>query len=139
MKRVFFFLLFVYITLPYCKKNNQDNPFKVSLESISGNYRLIAATAGGIDVFSNQDTMLNYFKSCMKDDIYRFNAGNVLQVEDAGQVCIPTTSDTGSWSLLNPTKLAIDGEEAIIKFFDGQKLLLTREINDQMTEFTFIK
>lgn len=136
MSRTLVYLVVLFVAFSSCKK---DDAFTISKETITGNYKVTAGTANGIDVYSNPNEDLNIFEPCMKDDIYRFNGNNSFIVEDAGEVCTITTAESGTWEFISSTRISINDEEATINSFNGRDLIITSVSNGVTGRFTFTK
>jgi Lipocalin-like domain len=101
MKKILFTLLVGTLVLGSCKKKDDDTPpvCEKTAAGIAGNYKTTKVevnTGGG---FSDVTNVL--LDVCEKDDVYKFNANGTFQYEDAGTVCSPSGSGTGTWSVAN--------------------------------------
>jgi hypothetical protein len=117
-----------------CKKS-QDAP-PITKENLAGAYKIIAdvATSSGVstDVYAT-------YQSCAKDDIWSFNTDNSLVVTDAGVVCDPSDSWSGTWSL-EGTTITVAGQSGTVTKFDGSIMEITITLSDTSSEkITFKK
>ena len=137
MKNIAFALLATMMLGAACKK--EDKPFVISKDTVSGNYKLTAATVGGVNIYDNTDPSMNLIRSCMKDDIHQFKQDLTYVIVDVGETCNPTSADNGTWKFISSTQIEIDGEAAAITSFDGKKLVLTGDAAGIPTVITFTK
>lgn len=139
MKKLFFAsaLAIVFIS---CQKNKDEeaaNP--ITMQSLAGTYTLGSVTmkvAGGAEENIKDATM----EPCERDDKLTLKANGSFINEDAGTVCDPTTTATGTWSLTsNNTKIVMDGEESTIQSFNNGVLKIgeTGTMNGATYTITF--
>lgn len=122
MKRTTFIILSTFL---FFSCNKPKNDCTVTTQSISGSYKITAATykanagAAEIDNFN-----ILFPDPCQRDDVYTFNAAGTYQIADVGMICTTPGNDNGTWSVTGPTVIVIDGEPVTIESFDCNKLIL---------------
>ena len=104
-----------------CKKEEDNNSCTTSVASLSGTYKVVAATytAPGLP---NQDAYA-MLDACEKDDLQVLNANGSFTYQDAGTVCNPNGTYTGTWSLSGST-ITLDGEVGTIQSFNCDRLVI---------------
>jgi hypothetical protein len=109
-----FLILFIALTaFLACKKSSTDTTtsLDVTIANIAGTYKITAATSsiGGtsIDVYNNASV----FPACSKDDIYVFNSNGTYTITDAGVVCSPSNTISGSYSVNTAAKTITVGTQ----------------------------
>ena len=124
MKKLLLPICLIIFALVSCKKDKDEPTCVVSTASVTGNYKITAGTykqtpsSADLDFFASLD-------ACEKDDIYGFAASGVLNYQDAGTVCSPNGSYSGTWSLSGTTMLNLDGELTTIQSFTCSTLIIT--------------
>ena len=118
-----------------CKKTSSTNSCAITEANLEGNYKITDATyqdpADGIpetDVFSNP-LFASEFPACQKDDIISLNANNVYVYTDAGVVCSPNGSSTGSWELKSDTLIRVTpskNDSVVISSFNCSAAILVK-------------
>ena len=120
-------LLFAISTFIFssCRKTPEKTTCETTSANIPGVYKLTAAThkasatAAEVDCFKEP-----IFIPCEKDDTFTFNANGSYVQADIGIICSPSGNDDGSWELLGPTSILLDGDIITIKSFDCKNLIL---------------
>jgi hypothetical protein len=106
-------VFFALIAFFACKKSSTDTTVSldVTAANIAGTYKITAATTsiGGIttDVYNNASV----FPVCSKDDIYVFNANGTYTITDAGVVCTPSNTFSGSYTVNTAAKTITIGTQ----------------------------
>lgn len=111
-----------------CKKD-KDKAASCSTDvpSISGSYKFAAYTYKQTPSSPEEDYLPVIFPdACERDDVLALNANGNYTVTDAGTVCTPAGSDSGTWSLAGNT-LGIDGDLSTIQSFDCKTLVLVNQ------------
>ena len=117
-------LLLACLVLPLfisCNKDKDD--CETTTAKVAGTYRLTAAkykqtpTSGEID-------LLVLLDACEKDDLEVLNGNGSYTHQDAGTVCTPSGTYSGTWSLAGNT-LTIDGQASTVTSFDCTTLVFT--------------
>jgi hypothetical protein len=110
-------------TFSSCKKD-KDDASSISIQSISGSYKLGAWTYQ-LNQMPVED-MIQYMDDCEKDDLFTFKNDKSFTYADAGVQCAPAGDYDGDWNLPSSTKIIIDGEEFQLDSFDGTTLKISR-------------
>jgi len=126
--------------LSSCDKNDDDDNKEITptVANLSGSYKVTAASANISGQTFNLLTNEMYFDNCQKDDLYVLNSNLSYEVKDQGTQCSPSSNDTGTWSL-NGNKLAIDGDEATIKSWNGKAFVVEFSDGSGTLSFTYTK
>ena len=119
MKKLLFSVTLAALTLISCKK---DKDCETSTASLSGNYRQTAIKYKQTPSSTEQDVFAN-LPACEKDDILVLNSNGSYNYQDAGTVCTPNGSFSGTWSYSGST-ITINGEAATIQSFDCSSLVI---------------
>lgn len=140
MKKLFSFIALYLFLASSCKKNEQQQEaFIISKQTLTGNYKITAASISGINIFDNADPGKNVFRPCDKDDIHQLNADESYVVVDAGTACAPSSASMGTWKFISATKLTLDTDEATIKSFNGKELVWQGELAGFPVEVTYTR
>ena len=120
----------LFLAFNACSKSANSTTNAKTSDNISGSYKITAilVTANGLTV----DEYAN-LKDCEKDNLIILNKDLTLIYTDAGIVCVPSESSTGTWSLsANSDSLKIygipnfpTGVSGYIKSWDGKSLVLS--------------
>jgi hypothetical protein len=104
-----------------CKKTDTCT---LSSTSILGTYKMTAnkyrATGTTVD--------LDYYAAadaCQKDDTYTVASGGVFTITDAGVVCSPSNTSTGTWTLSGTTFTTDGSDAATVASFSCSGMVLT--------------
>ena len=125
MKKLVFFLAIGTLTFVSCKKDKDD--CQTTAASLAAAYRTVSIkykqtpSSSELDYFATLD-------ACEKDDILTLNANGTYSYTDAGSVCAPPGSYTGTWSVSGNT-ITVDGDNGTIQSFDCSTLVLYVENN----------
>jgi hypothetical protein len=114
-----------------CKKDKDKSPScTTDVASISGSYKFTAYSYKETPTSPEQDYFTVIFPdACERDDVLSLNSNGNYTITDAGIVCSPAGSDSGTWSLSGST-MTINGDPATIQSFDCKTLVLVN--NDIM-------
>jgi hypothetical protein len=123
------------IVLFSCKK--EDSGCSKNVANISGTYKIVSVKEQVSATAPETDITNEWFSEpCEKDNLYILKSDGTFEYNDAGIVCDPSDSYTGTWSL-NGNMLDIDGDNADITSFDCHSLIITS--TDVMTPGDKIK
>lgn len=120
MKKLIFTLATGVLTIVSCKKDKED--CQTSAASLAMSYRTVSIkykqtpSSAELDYFATLD-------ACEKDDILTLNVNGTYSYTDAGTVCSPSGSYTGTWSV-NGNTITVDGDNGTIQSFDCTTLVL---------------
>ena len=122
MKKLLAIALCAFI-LVSCKKDKKCN---ADAAGISGNHRVTAVTYRTSPT-SPETSFYDFFfpDACDRDNIIVLNANGTYELIDAGTVCSPSSSETGTWTVVGST-INIDGEIATIASFDCDNLVMVQ-------------
>ncbi len=121
MKKLIFSCLAFTFLLTSCDKD--DDVCNLSNDSLVGTYSITAAKFKPVGGGSEID-LLAGSSACEKDDLVVFNDNGSIAYQDAGTVCSPSNSSTGTWSLSGNT-ITIDGEAGTVSSFDCSRMVVT--------------
>jgi len=111
-----------------CSKNSSyssNTGSQITVAKLSGTYALkgLTGTYAGVTI-----SIYDSLKACQKDNLLQLNTDMSLSLIDAGIVCVPPETTTGTWAL-KADSLLFSGAVLIgsskIKSFDGTTLVLT--------------
>jgi len=120
MKKLLFSVTLAALTLISCKKDKDE--CTTSTATLSGNYRQTAIKYKQTSSSAEQD-FFAALDACEKDDILALNANGAYNYQDAGTVCTPNGSYSGTWSYSGST-ITVDGDVATIQSFDCKSLVI---------------
>jgi len=111
-----------------CKKDKDDpnQEIEITTANMIGSYKLTAET-DKLGTLPERNTLAEDYDACELDDLYQFEAANVVKYVDAGTKCEEDHSGTVTWKL-EGKKLTIDDRN-----FDVVKLTKSQII------FTFTR
>ncbi len=92
-----------------CKKDKKDATCSLNSNAFEGSYKITSATFQ-IGNLPEENIFDTEFDVCEKDDIYSFGANSVFTLTDAGIICDPTNSATGTWGLNGNILTFSDGD-----------------------------
>ena len=99
MKKALICLSFI-VSIIGCKKDDPVNPnLPVTLANIAGNYKMTDVTIAS----TSSSVYSTFVPACERDDTYAFAASGAVIRTDAGAVCSPNTSASGTFSLTGST------------------------------------
>ena len=119
MKKLLFSVTLAALTFISCKK---DDDCETSTASLSGNYRQTAIKYKATPTSPEQD-FFAALDACEKDDILALSSNGAYNYQDAGTVCVPNGSYSGTWSYSGST-ITVDGDVATIQSFDCTSLVI---------------
>jgi hypothetical protein len=93
-----------------------------TMSNVPGNYKLSKITSIPPGSTIETDATNIWTTPCERDDVISLNANGTYVLTDAGTVCSPPTTDTGTWSLSGTTSIVIDGTVYNIRRFNGVNL-----------------
>lgn len=93
-------------TLSSCSKNKET--LAVTSDNLVGTYRISTITAKESNGAEEVVTEAYFDEACEIDDEYVFKANGSYDRLDAGTTCIPTSSTSDTWVLINNKTLAFD-------------------------------
>ncbi len=99
MKKNFVILIFIILVLTSCKKKADEVPptCELTVTGLIGLYKISKLELNTGSGFSDVTNV--YLTACEKDDTYNFKTNGVFEYVDAGTVCSPNGSGTGTWSV----------------------------------------
>ena len=104
-----------------CDKD--DDTCNQDMAGIAGSYRVTAVTYKQTSSSAETDYYNFFFPdACDRDDILTLNANGTYTLTDAGVVCSPSNTDTGTWSQTGNT-IIVDGEAGTILSFNCDALV----------------
>ncbi len=130
MKNIFF-LIFASLTVLGCSKSETPVQATITMQSLSGNYKVTAATVNGLDILST------YLTPCQADDIYTLNADATYFIADAGTACTPSSAASGAWTLTG-NLITIGAQQFTLLTFDGNKIQASTSVTQGTTTVTVI-
>ncbi|RYY30957.1 MAG: hypothetical protein EOO04_03120 [Chitinophagaceae bacterium] len=118
-------LAFLIVGLNSCKKDSGDDDGEecdITVASLAGKYRLVSAKyiSGGQET----DAMNNMYEPCERDDINELKADGTFNYIDAGTVCSPSNSTSGTWNVSGQT-LTLNGGFSVIETFNCRQMVVT--------------
>ena len=105
--------------------DKKEDECTLSTNAVSGNHRVTAVrykaspSSPEVDYYSTL-----YTDPCERDDVFTFNTNGTYIFTDAGVVCSPSNSDSGTWSLSGNT-VTIDGEPGNVDSFNCTTLTVS--------------
>jgi Lipocalin-like domain len=126
-----------------CKKDKTpDEDCSISIQNISGTYKLTAIKYKATSTSAEVDFLSLVSEECTKDDELVLNANGTYNYRDVGLVCTPNQSENGSWAL-NGNNLTQDGEVmGTISTFDCKTLVFFEDntlSQGDRTTYTMVK
>jgi len=107
------------VMLVSCKKEKDEG----GRNGITGRYKMTGLTkvepGGETDQFPLID-------DCVKDDVLEFRSDKTYVYTDAGSICVPNGSETGTWENMGGNKIKIDAAEVTIVSQTATQLVLLR-------------
>lgn len=106
-----------------CSKDDSNTNTAITVENISGKYVVkgLIYTVAGIS-FNLYDS----FPACEKDNYVLLNTDKTLDYVDAGEECVPSSADNGTWDVRNDSIIfSSQFESAKVQSYDGKTLVLT--------------
>lgn len=127
MKKILFCAAAAALAFSSCKKSSGNEALAITKENLIGTYKMTAMT---ISINGIKQDGMSSFDPCEKDDLYVLKAGDAFDYTDAGTVCSPDGSYSGSWSL-SSNVITVDGQAATITTLTSTKLETTQTVNVQ--------
>lgn len=126
MKKILFsFVVFISLSLLFssCKKSNDDRDCEITEANIAGIYKLSAAVRiqGSVET----DVLHVLYNDCELDDTNELKTNNTFVYTDAGVVCSPSGSETGTWSISGNTLILNGVSLTTIVSYDCSKMVVT--------------
>lgn len=126
MKKIIFsFVVFISLSLLFssCKKSNDDRDCEITEANIAGIYKLSAAVRiqGSVET----DVLHVLYNDCELDDTNELKTNNTFVYTDAGVVCSPSGSETGTWSISGNTLILNGVSLTTIVSYDCSKMVVT--------------
>jgi hypothetical protein len=120
------------IVLAGCSKKGGGS-VAATVKSVAGTYKLTASTvtSSGVTV-----DYMSQIPACEKDDILQLNADSTFAYTDAGTVCTPSGSYSGTWTISGNYFIQNGTDSATIKSFNGSALVLAVTDNSSGTAIT---
>ncbi len=104
---------------------DKDEPANITptTTNLVGTYQFnkIAAVSG-----TTETDVTSQLMACNRDDQSKLNANMSYNYIDAGTVCSPSDSYSGTWALTNSTTFDLDGDIYTIRRFNGKSLEVTQ-------------
>lgn len=127
MKSILSFVLVILITFSSCKKEPASNNCSATTANLVGTYSIAKVEANIATPYA--DITNQYFRSCQRDDRFELKTDGTVAYSDAGTVCDPNGSVSGTWSLSSAGKVSvsagsIDVSDAEVVSFDCTTLIL---------------
>jgi hypothetical protein len=131
MKKVIVALFSLSVLAVSCKKDENNDCPKTQAE-IAGTYKLtkVEVSLGGGSGFTDITNEV-FTEPCEADDQIVLNANGTASYVDAGTVCTPNGSDSGTWQLnangtinMGSGSVGLDLENATIASFDCKNLVV---------------
>ena len=123
------------LLLASCDKDDDDKNEEpsVTVESLSGNYKLTAIWVKPDALPSEIDATDRFLAPCVKDDIYNLKTDFTYAYIDAGTKCDPPGDDNGTWALPGNNVIHIDGDPYNVVKWDGSNLHISQSGTDPDT------
>jgi hypothetical protein len=107
-----------------CKKDPTEPTCAKNMASISGAYKITAATYKASPTAAEIDFLNTLFPdACQRDDLYTFKNDGTYTILDVGTVCNPNNSDNGTWAVTGDN-MQVDGDPTTIDGFDCKTLVI---------------
>jgi hypothetical protein len=123
MKKIISLILIEALFISSCK--NDPNPVcKINATSVSGSYRIAAATYQANPTSPEENYYDIFFPdTCLKDNVYTFQTDATYLFKDSGTICSPPGDRNGTWSI-NGNYMVVDGDSTGIESFDCKTLVV---------------
>lgn len=107
-----------------CKKSGGDDndDCDITVANVAGKYKLVAAKY--INGTTETDALHIIYDDCELDDINELKADKTFVYTDAGTVCSPGGSTSGTWDISGSTLILNSGFSEIVSF-DCTNLVVT--------------
>jgi hypothetical protein len=107
-----------------------EQPKEVNATTLPGTY--VVTKVEGQSGTQRSDITSSWFSSyageCAKDDITQFRPDGSFVVLDGSYACDESTDDTGTWSVIDQTRLKIDTDTAVIEAFNEAMLRIVSPV-----------
>ena len=132
MKRTALFLglvtLFVF-NFSSCKKSSgDDEDCEITIANLAGTYKLISAKY--VNGSTETDALHDLYDDCELDDTNELKADKTFVYTDAGTVCSPSGSESGTWDISGMT-LILNSGFSVIESFDCHDMVVTYDLGGQ--------
>lgn len=123
-----------------CKKDNSDDDgdddCEITVASVAGVYKLVSSV--DITMSGSPVDMLHVsYDDCELDDTNELKADGTFVYTDAGVVCSPSGSTSGTWSI-SGTTLVLNSGFSNIESYNCKDLVVTfRDENDRLIRETY--
>ena len=119
-------LLMVCSLFSACKKekdtSDDDEDCEISVAAIAGKYKLVAAKY--LEGATERDVLHEIYNDCELDDTNELRADKTFIYTDAGDVCSPSGSASGTWNI-NGRTLILNSGMSNIESFNCTDLVVT--------------
>ena len=146
MKKNFLLLLAAGLligSISSCKKqgsddDDDDEECEISMATLAGVYKLVSSK--DITMAGSEIDMLHInYDDCELDDTNELKADGTFVYTDAGTVCSPSGSTSGTWSV-NGRTLRLDAGFSNIESFNCKEMVVTfRDDNGRLIKETYRK
>ena len=139
MKKIISLMLIEALFISSCK-NNPNPVCKIDATSVSGSYRIAAATyqANPTSPEENYYDMLFGGDTCQRDNVYTFQTDGTYRFKDSGTVCSAPGDRNGTWAI-NGNYMVVDGDSTSIESFDCDTLVVfSRDVKTTGDKFKLI-
>lgn len=111
-----------------CKKSSgdDDDDCEINVASVAGKYKLVSAKF--VNGTTETDALHTLYDDCELDDINELKADKTFVYTDAGSVCSPSGSTSGTWDISGMTLILNSGfseiesfncQELVVSYMDG--------------------
>jgi hypothetical protein len=120
MKRtvsVLLLLTLLSFTFNSCKKgadDDDDEECDLTIANVAGKYKLVSAKY--VNGNTETDALHTIYDDCELDDINELKADKTFVYSDAGTVCSPSGSTSGTWNISGRTLILNSGFSEIVSF-----------------------
>jgi hypothetical protein len=119
-------LTFFIVGITSCKKDSGDDEdeCEISVVAIAGKYKLVSCryVSGGTET----DALRDLYEDCELDDINELRSDKTFKYTDAGIVCSPSGTTSGTWNVSGRT-LTLNSGFSVIESFNCSQLVVTFE------------
>lgn len=138
-KTVLFFCFATLLATSFlsCKKSSDDDDeCEISVASIAGKYKLISSKY--VNGSTETDAINDLYDPCELDDTNELKADKTFVYTDAGTVCSPSGSTSGTWDISGMT-LILNSGFSVIESFNCKDLVVTFTDGGQTIRETYRK
>lgn len=130
MRPLFFALTTLFIVSSLftgCKKKELDDTgeeCEISVAALAGKYKIVAASYVG--AAGERDALHDIYDDCELDDINELRADGTFIYTDAGKICDPSGSTSGTWDVnVGSRMLILNSGTSTILSFTCKELVVT--------------